>query len=129
MARGDFDDHCPARQLIVFMSERWVPPLMYHLGQGSRRPSELQRLMPRVSQKMLTQTLRNMQAWGLVKRTDYEVVPPVVEYSLSDHGHKFNEALGILCSWASANEELIAHLTQARRPALRRPTADPSAAR
>jgi len=114
MPRGDFDDDCPARQLIVFMSDRWVPPLMYHLGTGPRRPSELQRLMPKISQKMLTQTLRNMEMWGLVSRKDHQTVPPVVEYGLSDRGNQFNEALELLCGWASANEDLIMHLKKAR---------------
>ncbi|MBO6558776.1 MAG: helix-turn-helix transcriptional regulator [Pseudomonadales bacterium] len=114
MPRGDFDDDCPARQLIVFMSDRWVPPLMYHLGQEPRRPSELMRLMPKISQKMLTQTLRNMESWGLIIRKDHQVVPPSVEYSLSDAGLKFNEALEMLCSWASTNEEFVFSMTEAR---------------
>ena len=115
MARGDFDDDCAARQLIVFMADRWVPPIMYHLGRATHRPSELMRLMPKISQKMLTQTLRNMESWGLVLRTDHGEVPPIVEYSLTARGTRFNDALGLLCGWASANEDLIEQLTNARR--------------
>ena len=115
MARGDFDDDCPARQLVVFMSDRWVPPLMYHLGQGTRRPGELKRLLPKISQKMLTQTLRNMESWGLVQRTDFGVTPPKVEYSLTPPGQRFNQALKLLCEWAGRNEDLIARLTEARQ--------------
>ncbi|MBO6824541.1 MAG: helix-turn-helix transcriptional regulator, partial [Pseudomonadales bacterium] len=77
-------------------------------------PSELMRLMPKISQKMLTQTLRNMESWGLIIRKDHQVVPPSVEYSLSDAGLKFNEALEMLCSWASTNEEFVFSMTEAR---------------
>ena len=66
---------------------------------------------------MLTQTLRNMESWGLVGRKDHVVVPPNVEYSLSDIGRQLNEALDLLCGWASANDEVIVALTNARRGA------------
>ena len=56
-----------------------------------------------------------MEAWGLVDRKDYEVVPPSVEYSLSTTGVKFNEALDMLCNWASTNEDVVFSMTEARQ--------------
>jgi DNA-binding HxlR family transcriptional regulator len=118
MARGDFDETCPSRQLMEFMSDKWIPSLMHHLGDGARRPSELARRMPRISQKMLTQTLRNMEKWGLVTRTDFDESPPRVEYELSALGQRFTEPFDLICDWAIANEDMIFRLTAARRAAL-----------
>jgi DNA-binding HxlR family transcriptional regulator len=65
---------------------KWNLIVLYWLAEGTQRFSDLQRLMPDVTHKMLTSTLRQLEAAGLVQRCVYPEVPPRVEYSLSDHG-------------------------------------------
>jgi DNA-binding HxlR family transcriptional regulator len=114
MARGDFDETCPSRQLIEFMSDKWVPALMHHLAEGPHRHGDLARRLPNVSQKMLTQTLRKMERWGVVVRTVYDDVPPRVEYALSEVGHRLTEPFDLLCRWAERHEAMIFELTRRR---------------
>jgi DNA-binding HxlR family transcriptional regulator len=71
--------------------------------QGTRRYSELQRLIGGVSQKMLTQTLRKLERDGLVERHVYPVVPPKVEYSLTPLGETLTELLKAVCKWAETH--------------------------
>jgi DNA-binding HxlR family transcriptional regulator len=73
------------------------------LARGTKRYSQLQREINGVSQKMLTQTLRTLERDGLVKRTVYPVVPPMVEYSLTSLGETLIEPLSALCKWAEAH--------------------------
>jgi DNA-binding HxlR family transcriptional regulator len=74
--------------------------VIYALADGTKRYSELQRQIEGVSQKMLTQTLRNLEHNGLVQRQVYAVVPPKVEYSLTDLGRSLLHPLSALCQWA-----------------------------
>jgi DNA-binding HxlR family transcriptional regulator len=117
MPRGSFDDTCPTRQLIVFLSDRWIPSLMYHLSTSDRRHSELLRLMPDVSQKMLTQTLRKLEVWGVVQRIEGLVARPTVHYRLTEDGSQLNEGLKALCRWAESNEDLVGRLRSRQRSA------------
>ncbi|MFD6620238.1 winged helix-turn-helix transcriptional regulator, partial [Streptomyces albidoflavus] len=74
-----------------------MPTVSWELhAHGVRRFAELRRGMPGVSEKMLTQHLREMEEDGLVHREVYAEVPPRVEYSLTEHGHTLNQALGPL---------------------------------
>lgn len=104
---ADFDKDCPTRQLMEFMAHRWIPGLVYALSQGTQRPSDLKRRIPNISKKMLTQSLRNLEKWGLVKRKIYQQVPPKVEYSLTPTGKRFTEPLDLLCGWAEENQSLV----------------------
>ncbi len=65
----------------------------------TKRTSELKRLMPKITQKMLTQQLRELELDGVVNRTVYEQVPPKVEYSLSTYGESLAPVLELLCLW------------------------------
>ncbi|WP_109314444.1 winged helix-turn-helix transcriptional regulator [Pseudovibrio ascidiaceicola] len=94
---------CPSRQLLEMLSDKWVPALIIILSEGPRRPGDLQRSLEGISKKMLRQTLKNLEIWGLVDRQDYETVPPRVEYALTDLGLKFMEPLALLCHWAAQN--------------------------
>lgn len=98
-----FDLECPTRQTLEVLSHKWVPGLIYMLSSGPQRPGELSRQLEGISKKMLTQTLRNLEEWGLVVRVVHEVLPPRVEYSLTPLGRKFVEPLSILRGWAVAN--------------------------
>ena len=79
---------------------RWKLVILFHLFGGQvLRFSELERAIPDVSQKMLIQQLRQMEADGMVKRTIYPEAPPRVEYSLTDWGQSLCPALDALLTW------------------------------
>ncbi|MEU0302661.1 helix-turn-helix domain-containing protein [Streptomyces sp. NPDC006175] len=82
------------------VSGKWKGLILWELdAHRVRRFAELRRGLPGVSEKMLTQHLREMEADGLVHREVYAEVPPRVEYSLTEHGHTLNQALGPLGAW------------------------------
>ncbi|EOH87551.1 MarR family transcriptional regulator [Enterococcus villorum] len=78
---------------------KWKPIILCNLRHGSMRPSDLKRKIPKLSQKMLTQQLRELEADKIVLRTSYHQVPPKVVYSLSDYGKTLSSVLDALCDW------------------------------
>jgi DNA-binding HxlR family transcriptional regulator len=72
---------------------------LYHTITGPQRTGELKRLVPGITQKMLVQTLRELENDGLIIRKMYNQVPPKVEYSLTELGHSLEPILGALCHW------------------------------
>jgi DNA-binding HxlR family transcriptional regulator len=81
---------------------KWKSLILWELDNyGTRRFGELRRGLPGVSEKMLIQHLREMEADGLVHREVFREVPPRVEYSLTEHGRSLNAALGPLGEWGS----------------------------
>ena len=93
----------PAERALKVISGRWKAIILYHLFDSSRRLSELQRLLPDVSQKMLIQQLREMERDGIVIRRVYPQVPPKVEYSLSPLGESLGPIMIAMCAWGEAN--------------------------
>lgn len=91
-----------AEEALKTIEGRWKLLIVFHLfAAGSvRRFSELQRAIPAVSQKMLIQQLRELERDGVLKRTVYPVVPPKVEYGLTELGQALCPALGELLKWA-----------------------------
>jgi DNA-binding HxlR family transcriptional regulator len=84
---------------------RWKLVILFHLFGGKvRRFSELERLIPAVSQKMLIQQLRQMEKDGIVRRIVHHQVPPKVEYCLTDWGQALCPALDALLKWAALRE-------------------------
>ena len=82
---------------------RWKLLILFHLFGGHvRRFSELERAIPAVSQKMLTQQLRQLERAGLVRRTVYAQVPPKVEYELTDWGQALCPVLDALLQWSTS---------------------------
>ena len=99
-----FSANCPAQQVLESIADKWTVIVVYVLScKGTMRYGELQRLIGGVSQKMLTQTLRNLERDGLVQRKVYPVVPPKVEYSLTPLGETLTEPLAAICTWAEAH--------------------------
>ena len=86
-----YDEGYPARRLLDLIGDKWTPIIVYLLGEGTQRHRELQRHLPGVSKKMLTQTLRDLERDGLVRRKVYAEVPPRVEYDLTPLGRVFLE--------------------------------------
>lgn len=106
-AQQVFERDYPVRRLLVLISDAWTPIIFHCLSDGKKRFSELQRQLPDISKKMLTQVLRRLERDGLVNRTVYAVVPPKTEYTLTEYGQKLHEPITMLCQWARSNEAVI----------------------
>ena len=91
--------NCPAEITLSVIGGRWKTLLLYHLFQGVKRFSELQRALTGITQKMLTQQLREMERDGLVHREVYAEVPPKVEYSLTPLGQTLEPVVQAMCEW------------------------------
>lgn len=78
---------------------KWKPIILCNLRHGQQRPSELRRNIQGISQKTLTQQLRELEQDNIVVRKSYNTVPPKVEYYLSDYGRSLEKLLDTLCSW------------------------------
>ncbi len=90
---------CPLTAALEVLGGRWSLIVLYWLADGTRRFSDLQRLIPDVSHKMLTSTLRQLESAGLVDRQVYPEVPPRVEYSLSEHGRSTRPVIEVVRVW------------------------------
>ncbi|NBD25202.1 winged helix-turn-helix transcriptional regulator [Paenibacillus glycinis] len=78
---------------------KWKCVILCHLTTGTKRTSDLKRLMPGITQKMLIQQLRELEEDGIVTRNVYNQVPPKVEYELSPYGWSLQSVLDSLCDW------------------------------
>lgn len=78
---------------------KWKPIILCNLRHGNLRTSELQKLIPSISQKMLIQQLRELEKDQIITRKIYQEVPPHVEYSLSEYGLTLASVLDLLCQW------------------------------
>ena len=86
---------------------KWKPIILCNLRLQSLRTSELKRLIPNISQKMLTQQLRELEAADIINRKVYNQVPPKVEYSLSDYGQSLSTVLSDLCTWGEMHVDML----------------------
>lgn len=102
----DFSN-CPVRDLISQIGGKWSVLLLETLAKRPYRFGELRRLVPDISQRMLTQTLRDLQRDGYVDRKVFPTKPPSVEYSMTDLGHSLYEPLAQLLNWAEANHAAV----------------------
>ncbi|NQF17547.1 MULTISPECIES: helix-turn-helix domain-containing protein [Brevibacillus] len=84
---------------LEVLGGKWKCVILCHLTHGKKRTSELKRLMPAITQKMLTQQLRELESDGIINRITYNTVPPKVEYELSEYGWGLKSILESLCSW------------------------------
>lgn len=89
----------PAERALKVISGRWKPIILYNLFDGAKRLSELQRLMPSITQKVLIHQLREMESHGLVSREIYRQVPPRVDYTATVLGLSLEPVLLALCEW------------------------------
>jgi DNA-binding HxlR family transcriptional regulator len=103
-------DRCPMRTAIAVLAGKWKPLIVFYLRTGTKRFSEMRRLIPEVSQQVLTQQLRELEEDGIVTRTTYPVVPPKVEYALSPIGDQLGPIVDLLARWG---EEILANEDQA----------------
>lgn len=101
---------CGLDVTLRVISGKWKPLILYFLGQGPVRYGELRRAVRGVSDKMLIQQLKELEADGLVKRTDYKEVPPRVDYNLTPLGHSLAKALTPLCNWGTEHMPEVARV-------------------
>ncbi|MFC7786115.1 winged helix-turn-helix transcriptional regulator [Rossellomorea sp. GCM10028870] len=97
--------HLPIEATLDIIGGKWKVVIMYHLILGTRRTSELKKLMSGISQKMLIQQLKELDEDGLIQRKVYHQVPPKVEYSLTEYGWTLKDALDALCVWGEKHIE------------------------
>jgi DNA-binding HxlR family transcriptional regulator len=95
---------CPVEITLNVIGGRWKPVVLYHLFAGTLRYSDLQRAIPRITPKMLTQQLRDLERDGVVKRNVFPEVPPRVEYSMTPLGATLRPAMQAMCQWAKEYE-------------------------
>ncbi len=109
-ARAAYDAYlaeCPARQLLDRISNKWVSLIVNALSAGPQRYSDLSRQLASVSQKMLTQTLRNLERDGLIERTVTPSVPVRVDYALTPLGEGLVPVMQAIKSWAEENMDEV----------------------
>jgi DNA-binding HxlR family transcriptional regulator len=91
--------HCPVEATLDVIGGKWKAVILFWLKDGVRRFGELRRRIPGVSERMLTQQLRELEAHGIVRRQVYPVVPPKVEYSLTPYGRTLRPITELMCAW------------------------------
>ena len=101
---------CGLDATLRVIAGKWKPLIIYFLIQGPNRYGELKRAVRGVSDKMLIQQLKELEADGIVTRNDYREVPPRVDYTLTPLGHSLAEALTPLCNWGSENMATVTQI-------------------
>jgi DNA-binding HxlR family transcriptional regulator len=97
--------NCPVEAAIDVFGGKWKPVILWWLQQRTWRFAELRRQIPGITEKMLTQHLRQLEADGIVARQVYPTVPPKVEYSLTEYGLSLKRALRAICEWGHSHME------------------------
>lgn len=91
--------NCPLNYTMNLIGTKWKPLVLFHLLDGALRSGLLQKKIPEISNKMFTQTVRELEKDGLITRKIYPVVPPKVEYKLSTRGETLEPILRSLDKW------------------------------
>jgi len=94
---------CPVEATLDVIGGKWKALILFHLRDGVLRFGALRRLIPGVSERMLTQQLRELEAHGVVRRVVYAEVPPRVEYSLTPYGQTLRPITDLMCAWGKAH--------------------------
>lgn len=102
-----YQPSCPAQKALETIASKWAILIMHRLIEAPMRFSALQRELPGISQKVLTQQLRRLEKFGLVARTVHPTVPPSVEYAITPAGRELKDALQSLCAWATKHADLL----------------------
>jgi DNA-binding HxlR family transcriptional regulator len=98
-----FNARCPSQDILALIGGKWSMLLLCILADGPVRTGELARRAGGISQKMLTQTLRELERHGIVQRRDYSELPPRVEYSLTALGRSLSGLVRQIESWVESN--------------------------
>ena len=98
---------CPSQAVMALLAGKWALPLLTELARGPVRNNALLRRIDGVSQKVLTQNLRELERSGLIERIDHGTVPPSVEYRLTALGHSLDRTLTGLDRWAEQHKAAL----------------------
>lgn len=105
---------CGLEAVLAILGGKWKPLIAYHLASGPKRTGQLRRLVTNVSEKMLIQHLKELSDDGVIRRIDFQTVPPHVEYELTDFGHSLARALSPLCHWGTHHTSEVTRIVQNR---------------
>lgn len=100
-------EDCPGREILDRIGQKWSPLVLIALAVRKRRFRDLQRAIPSISKRMLTQTLRDLERDGLLSRQVFPTKPPSVEYRLSELGRSLLAPLAALIDWADASRDTV----------------------
>lgn len=106
---------CGLEAVLSVLGGKWKPLVLFHLMHNTHRYGELRRAVGKVSDKVLIQQLKELQADGIVERVDYGEIPPRVEYSLTHFGSSLAQALAHLCEWGTRHSDDLAAIVARRR--------------
>jgi len=98
-----FSACCPSRRVMSVLAEKWTLLIVTQLANGPMRTAEIRRSVDGVSEKMLIQTLRKLEGFGLVSRKSYPEVPPRVEYRLTPLGRSLGRLATLFGRWVERN--------------------------
>jgi DNA-binding HxlR family transcriptional regulator len=114
-----YSSACPSRRVMAVLAEKWTLLVVAALADGPMRTAEIRRCVDGVSEKMLIQTLRKLEAYALVSRRSYPEVPPRVEYRLTPLGRSLARLAGLFGRWVEKNVvSLLRAETVCTRPAI-----------
>ncbi|SCY72476.1 transcriptional regulator, HxlR family [Rhizobium sp. NFACC06-2] len=105
---------CGLDASLAVIGGKWKPLILFHLAYEARRYGDLRRAVGNVSDKMLIQQLKELEADGIVDRHDFKEIPPKVEYSLTPFGETLAEALKPLCAWGTQHMTEVGKLMSRR---------------
>ena len=108
--RGSPNDDCPIEATLDIVGGKWKVLILFYLMKGTVRFGEFQRLIPKITQRMLTLQLRELEEDGVVHREVYRQVPPKVEYSLTDFGRSLEPILLLMRDWGVTYKERLARI-------------------
>lgn len=106
--------NCGMEAVLDLVGGKWKLLILYHIYPKRRRFGDLRRHVGAVSEKMLSQQLKELVTDGLVRRIDFQTVPPHVEYELTDLGLGLCQSLQAVCEWGTTNMDAIAGIAMAR---------------
>lgn len=105
---------CPSRQILQHLTSRWGALVLVTLHSGTKRFNELRKAIDGISERMLTQTLQQLEEDGMLIRKSYHTVPPHVDYTLTDFGSQASEKMFELVEWLETN---LAAILESRQKA------------
>lgn len=95
--------NCPVTTAMEVIGGKWKPAILYNLLSGTRRFGEIAVRIPSISRKVLTEQLKELERDGLVIRTEYEEIPPRVEYTLTDKSRSLTAVFEMIADWSREN--------------------------
>ncbi|MBH0349688.1 MarR family transcriptional regulator [Bacillus thuringiensis serovar muju] len=98
------NDNCPIATTLDVIGGKWKVYILCVLMNGKMRTNEIRREIPNITQKVLTQQLRQLEADGIIHRAVYQEVPPKVEYTISDYGKSLIQIMDELCEWGKDHQ-------------------------